>query len=228
MLLEVIVQTLADARAARRGGADRLEVVREIERDGLTPDMELVRAIALETGLPLRVMVRDSEGFAVTGRDEIARLQDAFAACASLGVDGAVIGYARDGELDLETTRTVAAVAPGLSMTFHRAFDAASDPWRAIERLRALPQVDRILTTGGTGSWESRCRTLARYRGHAGARPIILAGGGVDEGALRQFAAAGCVLEAHVGKAACEPQITGAPVSEERVRRLKDLARAAS
>ena len=37
LLLEVIVQTLADAREAASGGADRLEVVRAIRDGGLTP-----------------------------------------------------------------------------------------------------------------------------------------------------------------------------------------------
>ena len=225
MLLEVIVQTLEDARAARRGGADRLEVVREIERDGLTPDLDLVRAIALETGLPLRVMVRESEGFTVKSREELGTLQRAFEACARLGVDGAVAGYARDGELDLETTIAIRSTAPELRVTFHRAFDAAADPARAITRLQELAQVDRILTTGGTGSWTSRCRTLTEYGRLAGDRPIVLAGGGVDEEGLRMLAAARCVREAHVGKAAGEPQITGAPVSAASVRRLKSLIR---
>ncbi len=63
MILEVIVQTVEDARAAARGGADRLEVVRDIASGGLTPSIELVRAIAAETPLPLRVMVRENAGF---------------------------------------------------------------------------------------------------------------------------------------------------------------------
>ena len=63
MLLEVIVQTVADARAAARGGADRLEVVRAIHDGGLTPDLAVVRQIAAEVSLPLRVMVRENSGF---------------------------------------------------------------------------------------------------------------------------------------------------------------------
>ena len=63
VLLEVIVQSVADAAEAEAGGADRLEVVREIERDGLTPPLDLVRSIIAATSLPLRVMVRESDGF---------------------------------------------------------------------------------------------------------------------------------------------------------------------
>src|SRR5262245_44731088 len=63
MLLEVIVQSLDDARAALAGGADRLEVVRAIEDGGLTPPIELVHEIAAHVGLPLRVMVRENAGY---------------------------------------------------------------------------------------------------------------------------------------------------------------------
>ena len=62
-LLEVIVQTLADAREAARGGADRLEVVRALEDGGLTPPLALVQEIAAEVSLPLRVMVRENAGY---------------------------------------------------------------------------------------------------------------------------------------------------------------------
>ena len=67
LLLEVIVQSVEDALAAEAGGADRLEVVREIERDGLSPSLDLVRAISSATRVPLRVMVRESNTFTVSG-----------------------------------------------------------------------------------------------------------------------------------------------------------------
>ena len=60
------MQTVADAREAARGGADRLEVVRDLESGGLTPPLALVAAIAAETALPLRVMVRENAGFMTT------------------------------------------------------------------------------------------------------------------------------------------------------------------
>jgi len=224
LLLEVIVQSVADARAAAVGGADRLEVVREIERDGLTPPVELVRAIASETDLPLRVMVRESDGFSVADSRELAALQRAFAAFAAIGVDGAVLGFAHEDELDLETTRLVLAAAPGLRATFHRAFDAVHDPDRAIDDLRGLPQIDRILTGGGPGDWRVRCGRLQHYAARAGAGMAILAGGGLDGEALGILATGGCVREAHVGRAACDPPRPGAPVSADRVRLLRDIA----
>jgi copper homeostasis protein len=222
LLLEVIVQSVADARAARRGGADRLEVVREIERGGLTPSIDLVRAIAHETNLPLRVMVRQSDGYSIADSRELTVLQRAIASLTDLGVDGVVVGFARDGTVDLETTKAVISDAP-LNVTFHHAFDDVNDPEAAIETLRTVPQVDRILTAGGRGDWRSRCRRFARYAAVVGSRPIFPAGGGVDDDALGVLAASGCVQEVHVGRAAREPRLPDAPVSALRVRELKDI-----
>lgn len=224
LLLEVIVQSADDARAAEAGGADRLEVVREIERDGLTPDVEVVRRIRAATRLPLRVMVRETNTFTVSGPAEMQALQRAIAAFAALGVDGAVLGFARDGRVDVETTRQVLEAAPGLAATFHRAFDALPDPLAAIDAVAGMPQIDRILTSGGTGSWMARCQRLRQFGDRAGDRLGILAGGGVDEEGLQALAASRCVREAHVGRMACEPQRPGAPVAAARVSRLRELA----
>ena len=221
--LEVIVQTVADALAAEAGGADRLEVVREIERDGLTPPLDLVRDIQGATALPLRVMVRESDGFGITGRDELIVLQRAFADLADLGVHGAVVGFARDGALDIALMTSVLAVAPGLPVTLHRAFDAVADPEAAIDAALAFPQIDRILTSCGSGDWTARCERLAGWSRRAGPRVTFIPGGGLDEAALSVLARCPAAAEAHVGKAAREPRESTAPVSAARVARLKSL-----
>jgi copper homeostasis protein len=223
MLLEVIVQSVEDAVAAQAGGADRLEVVREIDRDGLTPSIDLVRSIASATRLPLRIMIRESDGFTITGAGELDVLRQAAAACADLGVDGIVVGFARGGALDVDTTAAVLSAAPRIAATFHRAFDRAVDPFAALEALRGLPQIDRVLTGGGTGDWTARCQRLEEYVARAAPGITILAGGDVDAEAVRVLAHLRAVSEVHVGRAAREPQQRSAPVSSDRVRRLREL-----
>jgi copper homeostasis protein len=228
MLLEVIVQTLADAKAAAAGGADRLEVVREIDRGGLTPALDLVRAIQAEVPLPLRVMVRENDGFGVSDARELDALQRTFAELAALRVHGAVMGFAADGAIDLDTTRSVMAAAPDLPVTFHRAFDSVRDSCAAIDAVAGLPQVDRILTGGGDDDWTMRIERLHGCVNRASGRLTIVAGGGVDRTGLRLLAAGGIVSEAHVGRIAREPAVATAPVSARCVRRLKALMLGAS
>jgi len=217
----VIVQSIEDARAAVAGGADRLEVVRDIDRRGLTPDAALVRAILSETSVPLRIMIRESDGFSVSGATEVSTLQRAMETFAALPIDGIVIGFARGPALDLDLTRAVLAIAPHVLATFHHAFDEAADPFSALDALTSVPQIDRVLTAGGGGAWTSRCSRLAEYVARAEPGLTILAGGGVDDEVLGALAASGVVREAHVGRAAREPQLRAAPVSVAAVRRLR-------
>jgi copper homeostasis protein len=221
-ILEVIVQSAADARAATEGGADRLEVVRAIDRGGLTPLPSVLEAIAAATTLPLRVMVRENDGFEL-GAGELPALRRAAAAFADAGVDGIVIGFARHGDIVLDDLLRVIDGLRSVRVTFHRAFDSLRDPLAAIPRLAAIGNIDRILTSGGDGSPAERCTRLAGYRAAADGRLEIIAGGGVDEHALSLFAREGCVRELHVGRAAREGDRADGPVSAARVRHLKGI-----
>ena len=222
VLLEVIVQTLADAREAARGGADRLEVVRDSRHAGLTPPLSLVHAIASETPLPLRVILRENDGFSMNPT-ELPALRRAAMEFVADGVDGLVIGFARNGLPALDDVLKVLEVVPDVRATFHRAFDRLSDPLAAIDELANLRYIDRVLTDGGGGPAESRCERLRQYAMRAAGRVEIIAGGGVDEEAFTVFARMGCVREIHVGRIAREGRDPEGPVSADRVRRLRDL-----
>jgi copper homeostasis protein len=222
LLLEVIVQTVADAREAARGGADRLEVVRAIPVGGLTPSLDTVRAIAGETGLPLRVMLRENPGYA-TDAAELAVLREAAQAFDALGIDGLVAGFARDGALALDDFRAALEATPQTRVTFHRAYDSLHDPLDAVDRLAAISQIDGILTSGGDGLPASRCDRLRERFERAEGRLEIIAGGGVTEEMLALIARTACVREVHVGRAARERGVQDAPVSAARVSHLRTL-----
>jgi copper homeostasis protein len=223
LLLEVIVQSEADAHAAAAGGADRLEVVRAIREGGLTPLPLLVRAIARATPLPLRVMVRENAGYGMND-GELPVLRRAAAEFAAAGVDGIVIGFVRAGKPAIDDLARVLEAAPGVRATFHRAFDAIDDQLRTIDFLTGIVQIDRILTDGGDGPPAKRCERLQAYAARAAGRLTVIAGSGVDDEALAVFARTGCVREVHVGRAAREGSDPEGPVSAARVRRLRALA----
>lgn len=219
-LLEVIVCSLEDAFEAERGGGDRLEVVRELDRGGLTPSFELVRQMKCRVGVPMRVMLRESEQEDPPSRLALASLSRAVSELAEIGVHGVVLGYLRNGEVDTETVTQVLSAAPELRATFHHAFDNSRDPVEAIRRLHKIPQIDRVLTSGGSGNVLMRAARLNQYRVAAGTTPKILAGGGVTRKVLHDLSMLSSVDEFHVGRAAQNPR-TG-KVSASLVRQLKE------
>jgi copper homeostasis protein len=223
-VLEVIACSVADALAAQRGGASRLEVVRDLDRGGLTPPVELVRTIKDAVDLPLRVMVRESGGYAISGDAELERLCVAAEAFAKLGVDGLVLGFLQDGVVDLELTARVLAAAPNVKATFHHAFEDAADQLQALSELKKLGQVDRVLSHGGSGTLSARTQRLNVYAHAAVPQLTIIAGGGIDRSAIESLKRTTIIREFHVGRAAREGnQVTGAVRSEL----VSALARAA-
>lgn len=219
-ILEVIACSVADAIEAQKGGARRLEVVRELDRGGLTPPLELVRAIKEAVDLPLRVMVRESDGFGTADVREIERLGETASKLASLGVDGLVLGFLKRGTIDLDLTSRVLACAPGLNATFHHAFESSADQLKAITQLKSLPQVDRILSSGGAGELETRRGRLVAYENAAAPEIKIIAGGGIDRNAIELLRDTTVIREFHVGRTARQGFNIAGRVQAELVSQL--------
>ena len=225
--LEVLVCTVADARAAAAGGASRLEVVREAAMGGLSPALATVAAIQAAVRLPLRVMVRPTPAFRVTAATVDAMAGEA-RALQRLGVEGLVLGMVCDlpagTAVDRRALQRVLAAAPDLRATFHRACEELSDPGTALRDLVSCPQVDRVLMSLSKGrNWEEGVAQLARYAVAAPALTWIV-GGGLRHGDLAPLARAalarGLPIEFHVGTAARDPAQPDAAVSVAKVAAL--------
>ena len=169
-------------------------------------------------------MVRENAGFSTTTADELVVLRRAASELADIGVDGIVIGFERNGEAALDDVARVLEAAPGVRATFHRAFEQLRDPLEGLDAIARVPQIDHILTSGGSGPALERSAHLAALSAHAGERLRIIAGGGLDEESLALFASTGCVGEVHVGRIAREGNAPDGPVSVELVKRLRRLA----
>lgn len=222
MLLEVIACSLEDALEAERGGAGRIELVRALDRGGLTPPHALVEEVVGAVAIPVRVMIREADGFAAGG--EVARLAELAHELSLLPVDGLVTGFLREGEVDEEAMDAITTAAPGARVTFHHAFDALGDPVRALERLRRWPRIDRILTAGRGADWRAKAAAIASWERASAPAITMLAGGGVDQDAMRILARAG-VREAHAGRAARVPPVAAGRVAAARVAALVAAAR---
>ncbi|MDQ3665303.1 MAG: hypothetical protein M3410_01675 [Acidobacteriota bacterium] len=222
-LLEVIACSVADAVEAEQGGAKRLEIISDFDRGGLTPPLGLVVDILTVVSLPVRVMMRENEGYEIGSEAEKRRLFSAAHEFSKLRIDGLVLGFLRKGRIDLEVTQQILECAPRLKATFHHAFEEA-EPFSAIDEIKKLKQVDLILTSGGSGEWPEKIDRLAEYQEEAGPEIEILAGGGIDRQSLRMICQATGIREFHIGRAAREPATAAGVVHAERVKGLLEMA----
>ncbi|AZM90325.1 copper homeostasis protein CutC [Streptomyces sp. W1SF4] len=217
-LLEVIALDVEDAVAAQAGGADRLELVTDMAADGLTPPRETFAAIRAAVDIPLRVMLRTSDGFAA---GDVSELVEAARGLRAEGAEEFVLGFLHpDGSPDLDAVEAVLAELDGCRWTFHRAIDRAADRDGLRKALAELPGLDTYLTAGAaTGVADGLPVLLAEAgagrRGEPGYGPRILVGGGLTLSHLPELREGG-VDAFHIGGAA-RPSGWGRPVSAAAV-----------
>ena len=185
-VLEVCVDSLESALAAKAGGATRLELCANLVIGGTTPSLALLRAVKGETGLPVHALLRPRFGdFLYTDR-EFALLLEEGEALLDQGADALVCGcLTPQGDLDLPRMERLASLAHsrGRRFTLHRAFDLCRDPFAALEICKALG-VDTILTSGQAASCLEGAALLGELAGSAA--PVeLLVGAGVDAAAIR-------------------------------------------
>src|SRR5579864_3335422 len=148
MICEICVDSIAGVRAAKAAGAQRVELCADLLEGGITPSCGTIREARKVPDIGLNVMIRPRGGDFLFDDDELATMREDIETAKAERADGVVIGLlTAAGEIDAARTRELVALARPLSVTFHRAFDVAADPFRAIETLIGLG-VDCVLTSG--------------------------------------------------------------------------------
>jgi copper homeostasis protein len=204
-LLEICVETLAEALAAERGGADRIELCEDLAAGGVTPNVQLMRAARSQIHIPIFAMVRPRGGDFFYTADEVERMRTEMLMVKECGMDGVVFGLLRaDRLVDIDRTRELVELARPLPATFHRAFDETTDLQTALECVIASGAA-RILTSGGMPSAEQGVSTISKLVAAAGKRIAILAGGGINAANLERVLQGARAREFHSGLSSTLP-----------------------
>ena len=179
LTLEVCCADMQSIRAAKEGGAHRIELCQALSLDGLTPSAGMIEA-AVDMGIPVQVLIRPREGNFVYTKDEVACMQCDIRHVRKLGATGVVIGALKtDGSIDEETVRCLVGEAEDLSITFHRAFDVCLNPLEALEQIISLG-CHRLLTSGQALTAEQGIPLLKKLVEQSAGRIIIMPGAGVN------------------------------------------------
>ena len=216
-VLEVCVDSTASALAAKRGGADRLELCADLIVGGTTPSLTLVQQVKAETGLPVRALLRPRFGDFCYDSYELAQMEQLAAELVEAGADGIVTGVLTpEGALDAGAMQPIYAAARKaaekagrpVACTLHRAFDVCADPFAALESARSMG-LCTILTSGQAASAPQGAALLRQLTEQAGKDVEILAGAGVSAQNIPVLAAQTGVRAFHLsGKQVLQSRMT--------------------
>ena len=188
-VLEICVDSLASARAAIAGGADRLELCSALLAGGLTPYEILLRQIREESDIPIRCLMRHRAGDFLYPREERELLRRQILQLKAAGADGFVIGcLTPEGDLDMDAMKPLVETCDGKGITLHRCIDVSADPEQTYLDAMALG-IDTVLTSGAAPSCTAGMETIRKLVAlrdlHNG--PEVLVGAGVNAGVIARF-----------------------------------------
>ena len=190
-ILEVAVDSLASARAAIAGGADRLELCGALAVGGLTPYAELLKQVRAESDINIRCLIRPRAGDFLYTNEEILMMAAQIENLRKLGANGFVIGCLNaEGDLDAWAMEPLLKAAEGTGLTLHRCIDVSKDPCKTYLAAKELG-LDTVLTSGAAGSSLLGRETIGKLLQLRDSQrgPEVLIGSGVNAGVISAFKA---------------------------------------
>ncbi len=216
-LLEIAVTSLEDAQQAKVGGADSIEISRDLALDGLTPSFDVVRAVLDQVAITTNVIVRPHARSFVYDAADVATIMEQVKALVEIGIHGIVFGaQTADGRIDVDLVKWVAEASGSIPVTLHRALDLSRDPESALNALRGI--IPRVLTAGpARTAWDGRDGLGRWVQNYKGVYQFVVSGGLMLEQLSEMIRTVGAD-EYHFGGAA---RLNGM-VDSRQVRQLRE------
>ena len=177
---EACVESTDQAVNAERNGADRIELCRNLDQDGLTPELDVIQNTMKSVNIPVKVMIRPRPGNFIYSHDEIKTMEQDIDLCKKLNVPEVVIGILTgSGNIDTIITKRLASQAYPMAITFHKAIDQTQDILYELDQLSKIQEISSILTSGGENTAIKGQSMLRKIIDQYGKRFDIIAAGSI-------------------------------------------------
>ncbi|WP_303920280.1 copper homeostasis protein CutC [Draconibacterium sediminis] len=180
MIKEACVESLKEALLAEEKGANRIELCADLANDGLTPTFGLMKRTVAALKIPVMVMARPRAGDFVYSDVELVQMKVAINYAKEAGAAGIVLGLlTKENQIDVEHTKMLVEYAQPLEVTFHKAIDEMDDPVEGVHVLKTIPNIKRILSSGGKATALEGQEVIRKMIAEADGKITILVAGKV-------------------------------------------------
>ena len=182
---------------AQAAGANRIELCDNPGDGGTTPSYGFIKAARKNLQIELFPIIRPRGGDFLYSDDEFEIMKTDIKVCKQLGCDGIVIGILNAvGAVDTKRCAMLVELAYPLGVTFHRAFDRANDPLKALEDIIEIG-CERILTSGQKPTAIEGADLISKLIEQATERIIIMPGSSIRSDNIIELAKKTGAIEFH-------------------------------
>jgi copper homeostasis protein len=177
--LEICCYNYSSCLIAAGAGVQRIELCADAAEGGTTPGFGIIKRVKEKLPTPVFPIIRPRGGDFFYDDDEFNVMKTEVQLCRELGCEGVVIGMLKqDGSIDKMRCGQLVTLAYPMSVTFHRAFDRALNPFKALEDIIQIG-CERILSSGHKPTAQEGAHLLNELVRQANERIIIMPGSGI-------------------------------------------------
>lgn len=218
-MLEVIAQSVEDAKAIESGGAGRIELVSGISVGGLTPSYGMIEKVVSAVKIPVNVMVRPHGYHFEYKPSDIEVMKRDIQLISELGVSGIVLGVLENQNIHEQALKDLISELD-CHVTFHRAIDETDDVLEAYKKV-CQHKVTQVLTSGGPGKAEDNMKVLDKLYAHMPDKLLI--GSGITLNNIGALSERYPRANFHVGSDARVNQNYSNRIDEKHIRLIVDI-----
>lgn len=150
-MLEIIGQSLEDAKKIEDAGAHRIELVSGISEGGLTPSYAMIQQVIEQVKIPVNVMVRPHSYSFSYSKADLSVMKEDIRIINSLGANAIVLGCLVNQKVSQESLNALIE-SVDCQITFHRALDESIQLLEDYKHLAQHDKITQILTSAGLGN----------------------------------------------------------------------------
>ena len=179
VIVECCANSISSALTAIKAGVDRIELCKNLENGGETPDYSDIIKLRKSTKIPIHILILPKANQFIYSENELEKINHDINFCKKNNIDGVVIGVLENNIVDRFQMKKIIKTARPMKVTFHRAFDTLNEIENNLHAIIKLG-CNYLLTSGQKENVDLGKENIKKIIQLADNNIKIIAGGGVN------------------------------------------------
>ena len=180
VIVECCANSVSSALTAIQAGANRIELCKNLENGGETPDYSDILDLRNLTNIDLHILILPKANNFIYSNKEFKKIIEDIQFCKKNNINGVVIGALnKDLSINMKQTKELVKIARPMRVTFHRAFDTIFKLENDLNKIIECG-CDYLLTSGQKPNVDDGLNNISKLVKKSSKKIKIIAGGGVN------------------------------------------------
>lgn len=180
VIVECCANSVSSALTAIQAGANRIELCKNLENGGETPDYSDILDLRNLTNIDLHILILPKANNFIYSNKDFKKIIEDIQFCKKNNINGVVIGALnKDLSINMKQTKELVEIARPMRVTFHRAFDTISKLENNLNKIIECG-CDYLLTSGQKPNVDDGLNNISKLVKQSSQKIKIIAGGGVN------------------------------------------------